>query len=299
MVCNGRRGMRRAAMQAVASLQPRLPVLSPRKLTTYTFPLTPRVRLELNHLGETYPPQKQGIRIHLPRWHFRHGISSLVRKHAYYKSHSLFTLMPPTTRTRSVAAGANKHTAAVIATPCAQRGPGSRRRHTSKSTQDDVGATRKRSRRSFHTLANADEVVKVEHKQLQPDDKVTASQVDQHHGDCKQSVAQQCKPASEHLLYDLSEQGTLARATILRRPSAVNRSPYVADVQLEDGRESLAHVPCLDMGGVFCNNACSTNSATFFRRTESHDAFETECLFAYTSHSYVSRCSPIAYLARG
>ena len=33
------------------------------------------------------------------------------------------------------------------------------------------------------------------------------------------------------------------------RPSKRNRSPYVADIQLEDGREAIAHVPCMDMGG--------------------------------------------------
>jgi len=48
-------------------------------------------------------------------------------------------------------------------------------------------------------------------------------------------------------LLDLGPE--LVRGVLLRRPSARNRSPYVADVALEDGREVLAHVPSLDLGG--------------------------------------------------
>lgn len=36
---------------------------------------------------------------------------------------------------------------------------------------------------------------------------------------------------------------------VIRRPSARNKSPYVGDVRLEDGCETLAHMPSLDMGG--------------------------------------------------
>jgi DNA-binding sugar fermentation-stimulating protein len=50
------------------------------------------------------------------------------------------------------------------------------------------------------------------------------------------------------LLLDLG-RANLVRATFVCRPSKRNRSPYVADVLLADGREAIAHVPCMDMGG--------------------------------------------------
>ena len=49
-------------------------------------------------------------------------------------------------------------------------------------------------------------------------------------------------------LLDLGRDN-LVRATMVCRPSKRSRSPYVADVRLDDGREAIAHVPCLDMGG--------------------------------------------------
>ena len=52
------------------------------------------------------------------------------------------------------------------------------------------------------------------------------------------------------LLFDLAANDPLVEATLLRRPSKRNRSPYVADVRLrDDDREAIAHVPNLDMGG--------------------------------------------------
>jgi len=41
----------------------------------------------------------------------------------------------------------------------------------------------------------------------------------------------------------------LVAAELIRRPSARNRSPYVADVRLPCGRVAIAHVPSLDLGG--------------------------------------------------
>jgi len=41
----------------------------------------------------------------------------------------------------------------------------------------------------------------------------------------------------------------LVRAKMVCRPSKRNRSPYVGDIMLEDGREAIAHMPCMDMGG--------------------------------------------------
>ena len=51
-------------------------------------------------------------------------------------------------------------------------------------------------------------------------------------------------------LYSLgASPGALVRATFLRRPSARNKSPYVGDILLPDGREAIAHMPAMDMGG--------------------------------------------------
>jgi len=49
-------------------------------------------------------------------------------------------------------------------------------------------------------------------------------------------------------LLDLGQD--LLEAVLVQRPSKRNRSPWVADVQLDDGRIALAHVPSLDMGGL-------------------------------------------------
>ena len=60
------------------------------------------------------------------------------------------------------------------------------------------------------------------------------------------AVSEFVKSQSRPLL--LSLKG-LIRAKMVRRPSARNRSPYVGDILLEDGREAIAHMPCMDMGG--------------------------------------------------
>eukprot|EP00747_Dinoflagellata_sp_TGD_P024479 gnl/TRDRNA2_/TRDRNA2_130580_c1_seq1.p1 gnl/TRDRNA2_/TRDRNA2_130580_c1~~gnl/TRDRNA2_/TRDRNA2_130580_c1_seq1.p1 ORF type:complete len:507 (-),score=56.74 gnl/TRDRNA2_/TRDRNA2_130580_c1_seq1:67-1587(-) len=52
--------------------------------------------------------------------------------------------------------------------------------------------------------------------------------------------------ASASIVMSLSE---LVPATVIRRPSSRNKSPYVGDVRLDDGREAIAHMPSLDMGG--------------------------------------------------
>lgn len=53
------------------------------------------------------------------------------------------------------------------------------------------------------------------------------------------------------LLFSLQDcNNELVKAKVLARPSKRNKSPYVADVWLDDEqREALAHVPNLDMGG--------------------------------------------------
>lgn len=59
--------------------------------------------------------------------------------------------------------------------------------------------------------------------------------------------------SSSTLLFSLHDNvynDPLVRAKLIARPSKRNRSPYVADVWLEDEqREAIAHVPNLDMGG--------------------------------------------------
>ena len=56
---------------------------------------------------------------------------------------------------------------------------------------------------------------------------------------------------TDHLLLDL---GTLVKGTLVKRPSATIKSPYVYDVKIvdEDGNEKivLAHSPALDVGGL-------------------------------------------------
>jgi hypothetical protein len=53
----------------------------------------------------------------------------------------------------------------------------------------------------------------------------------------------------------LLDLGKLVRGTLVKRPSASIRSPYVADVSLQtakkaDGNLVLAHAPALDVGGM-------------------------------------------------
>lgn len=62
------------------------------------------------------------------------------------------------------------------------------------------------------------------------------------------SAATTAAAASLEPLYSLG--GDLCRARLLQRPSALNRSPYVADIELlSSGRRAICHVPSLDMGG--------------------------------------------------
>ena len=44
--------------------------------------------------------------------------------------------------------------------------------------------------------------------------------------------------------------GTLIRATVVKRPSASIKSPYVADIVLEDGTTALCHTPSLGCCGL-------------------------------------------------
>ena len=44
--------------------------------------------------------------------------------------------------------------------------------------------------------------------------------------------------------------GEVLKATLIKRPSEKIKSPYVADIRLEDGTISLAHAPSLGLGGI-------------------------------------------------
>lgn len=61
-----------------------------------------------------------------------------------------------------------------------------------------------------------------------------------------------CEPLSTGALFAIGGDDAahaLVRAELVRRPSARNRSPYVADIRLADGREAICHVPSFDLGG--------------------------------------------------
>ena len=53
-------------------------------------------------------------------------------------------------------------------------------------------------------------------------------------------------PVASHL-FGLGDG--LVRATVVQRPSARNKSPYVGDIKLPCGRVAIAHMPSMDMGG--------------------------------------------------
>lgn len=66
----------------------------------------------------------------------------------------------------------------------------------------------------------------------------------------KQLFAEQATESIGKKLFSLHEDDQLLLAKVLARPSKRNRSPYVADIELFDsGRQAIAHVPNLDMGG--------------------------------------------------
>ena len=55
------------------------------------------------------------------------------------------------------------------------------------------------------------------------------------------------EPLSSEALVTLGGAHALVEAEVLRRPSARNRSPYVADIRVA-GREAICHVPsCVEI----------------------------------------------------
>ena len=58
-------------------------------------------------------------------------------------------------------------------------------------------------------------------------------------------------------IYDL---GPLVKGVVVKRPSSSIRSPYVADVEMDDGKIVLAHAPALDVGGL-----CVSGSTVYMK----------------------------------
>ena len=53
------------------------------------------------------------------------------------------------------------------------------------------------------------------------------------------------------VIWTLGAPDQLLRAVLVKRPSAVICSPYVADVRVEgESAQSLAWLPCMDLGGI-------------------------------------------------
>ena len=66
---------------------------------------------------------------------------------------------------------------------------------------------------------------------------------------------EQNKKSNSSVVYDnmppLLTLGRLIRGTLIKRPSATIRSPYVADVKIQGKKDTvLAHAPALDVGGL-------------------------------------------------
>merc|ERR1711871_524023 len=76
----------------------------------------------------------------------------------------------------------------------------------------------------------------------------------------KRSITPAASAARRTVLLQLP-QDDLEEGTLLRRPSERNKSPYVADVRLGDGRVAITHVPNLDMGGK-----CSAGARILMKR---------------------------------
>jgi DNA-binding sugar fermentation-stimulating protein len=97
--------------------------------------------------------------------------------------------------------------------------------------------------------------------------------------------------------------GPLFRATILKRPSATIKSPYVADIRLDDGRLALCHTPGLGCSGlVEANryiyvNASKPGSKTAFT-TQLAECTDAEGVFYVGIHPMVSQTAARNLLSR-
>ena len=97
--------------------------------------------------------------------------------------------------------------------------------------------------------------------------------------------------------------GTLLRATVVKRPSATIRSPYVADIQLEDGRVALCHTPGLgcsglvEKGAVIYVNASKSGSKTDFT-AQIAECQDTQGSVYIGVHSLISQVAARGLLSR-
>jgi len=64
----------------------------------------------------------------------------------------------------------------------------------------------------------------------------------------------------------------VVRATVLHRPSKVIKSPYIADVRLEDGRELLCHTP-----GLGCHGLVDAGKQIYVTLTPAGTKAKTAC----------------------
>ena len=62
-----------------------------------------------------------------------------------------------------------------------------------------------------------------------------------------QQQQQQQQSLDRHVLLEL---GDLVQGVVVKRPSATVKTPYVADVLLDDGQQVLAHTPAMDCAGM-------------------------------------------------
>jgi len=70
---------------------------------------------------------------------------------------------------------------------------------------------------------------------------------------------------------------TLTRVTVIKRPSKIIKSPYVADIRLEDGTEALCHTPALSCCGLVATDRIIYVSASGPKAKTQYTAQIAEC----------------------
>jgi len=87
----------------------------------------------------------------------------------------------------------------------------------------------------------------------------------------------------------------LIRVTVVKRPSSKIKSPYVADVRLEDGSEALCHTPGLGCCGLVATGRAIYVSKTSDGKKTQYTAQIAECtdsegMYYVGIHPMVSQC---------
>jgi len=102
-------------------------------------------------------------------------------------------------------------------------------------------------------------------------------------------------------LYNLP---TLFRAQVIHRPSKLIKSPYVADIRLEDGTDALCHTPGLGCCGlvstgkyIYVSKAANANAKTAFTAQISETA-DSEGTYYIGIHPMVSQAIAAKLLDR-